>query len=115
MALVISFQGGKVFYFKLYDDPLVKDYSASVKNKIIYKAVKLSRKEYPLNFKKRLAVLFGFVFLPAGALYYFFDYDLALSWTVAMTMVLGIKLDSMETPYIKPFLALAKDQVTQEI
>lgn len=103
-----------MFYFKLYDDPEIKDYSASVKNKIIHKAVKLSREEHPLNLKKRLAILFGFVFLPAAVLYYFFDFDIALSWAVAVTMILGIKLDSMETPYIKPFLAQAKALVMEE-
>ena len=103
-----------MFYLKLYDDPEIKDYSASVENKIIHKAVKLSRREHPLNLKKRLAILFGFVFLPATALYYFFGFDVAVSWTAVLTMILGIKLDSLETPYIKPFLAEAKAQVVEK-
>ena len=103
-----------MFYFTLYDDPEIKGYSSWVKNKIIHKAVNLSRKEHPLNLQKRLAILIGAVFLPAATLYYFFDFDIALSWTVALTMILGIKLNSLETPYIKPYLTEAKAQVIQK-
>lgn len=103
-----------MFYFKLYDDPELAGYSASVKNKIIHSAVKLSRKEHPLNLVKRLSILFGVVFLPAFIIYYFFSLDAALSWTVAITMIVSIKLNSLETPIIKPYLAEAKALVTKK-
>lgn len=103
-----------MFYFKLYDDPELIGYSTSVKNKIIHTAVKLSRKDNPLNLRKRLAILSGVVFFPAFIVYYCFSLDAAISWSVALTMIVGIKLDSLETPTIKPYLTQAKTIVEKK-
>jgi len=103
-----------VLYFKLYDDPILAGYSTSEKNKIIHTAVKLSRKDYPLNLVKRLAILSGVVFLPAFVIYYYFSLDAAISWTVASTMIVSIKLNSLETPIIKPYLTQATAMVKKK-
>jgi len=103
-----------VFYFKLYDDPMLAGYSVSEKNRIIHSAVKLSRKDYPVNLIKRLAILGGVVFLPAFLIYYFISLDAAISWTVAVTMIVSIKLNNIETPTIKPYLTQAIAMVTKK-
>jgi hypothetical protein len=96
-----------MFYFKLCDDPALEGCSISEKNKIINIAVKQARIDYPLNIGKRLAILGGVAFLPAFVLYYLLGFNAAFSWAVVSIMLLNIKLASLETPTIKPYLAKA--------
>ena len=103
-----------MFYFNLYDDPALEGCSISDKNKIINIAVKQARIDYPLNISKRLGILGGVVFLPAFILYYFLGFNAAVSWTIASTILLNIKLASLETPTIKPYLAKVVALVTKK-
>ena len=103
-----------MFHFKLYDDPKLAEYSVSVKNKIVHTAIRLSRKDNPLKLVKRSTILFCTVLLPAFVIYYFFDFDAAVTWAAVLTMIVGIKLDSQETPTIEPYLARAIDLVTKK-
>ncbi len=103
-----------MFHFKLYDDKRLTEYSVSVKHKIIRTALKLSRKDNPLNIVKRLTILFFAVFLPAFVIFYFFGFDAAVAWAVASTMIVGIKLDSLETPTVEPYLSKAIDIVEKK-
>jgi len=93
-----------VFYFKLYELAELSEYSASEKNKIITIAVKLSRKDHPLTIYKRLIILSGIVILPAIVIYYMLNLNFVLLWIVLSTMLLNIKLQSLETPTIKPYI-----------
>lgn len=103
----LCFQGESMFYFNLYDDPALEGCSISEKNKIINIAVKQARIDNPLNISKRLAILGGVVFLPAFVLYYLFGFNAAFSWALVSIMLLNIKLASLETPTIKPYLTKA--------
>jgi len=93
-----------VFYFKLFENTKLAEFSVNEKNKIINIAIKQSRRDFPLNIRKRLLMLCGIVLLPSILFYFTFSLNGAIAWFVLATMVLNIKMASMETPTIEPYL-----------
>jgi len=93
-----------VFYFKLFENTKLAEFSVNEKNKIINIAIKQSRRDFPLNIRKRLLMLCGIVLLPSILFYFTFSLSGAIAWFVLATMVLNIKMASMETPTIEPYL-----------
>ena len=93
-----------MFYFKLFENTKLAGFSVSEKNKIINIAIKQSRKDFPLNIRKRLLILCGIVFLPTLMLYFSFSFNRALSWMILSTILLEIKMVSNETPTIELYL-----------
>ncbi|HFQ5326668.1 TPA: hypothetical protein ACGUOR_002608 [Vibrio vulnificus] len=93
-----------MFYFKLFENTKLAEFSVSDKNKIINIAIKQSRKDFPLNIRKRLLILFGIVFLPSTILYLAFSLNGSIAWFILATMVLNLKMASMETPTIEHYL-----------
>jgi hypothetical protein len=93
-----------VFYFKLFENTKLTEFSVSDKNKIINLAIKQSRKDFPLDIRKRLLTLFGVVVIPALILYFALSFNGALSWLTLSTVLLNIKMANIETPTIEPYL-----------
>jgi len=93
-----------MFYFKLFENTKLAEFSVSEKNKIINIAIKQSRADFPLNIRNRLLILCGIVLLPSIILYFIFTLNGAVAWFVLAIMVLNIKMASIETPTIEPYL-----------
>jgi hypothetical protein len=67
-----------VFYFKLYDDIRLKDYKHTKKIEIVNKAVKLYRKDKPLNITNRLLTMLIWCAVPAIVLFLVLNFSLVL-------------------------------------
>jgi len=93
-----------VFYFKLFENTKLADFSVSEKNKIINIAVKLARKDNPLNIKKRVLMLFLFSIVPAIIVHFIAGFDSALSVLIISTLVMNFIMAKNETPMIEPYL-----------
>jgi len=96
-----------MFYFKLFENTKLAEFSVSEKNKIINIAIKQSRKDFPLNVKKRLLILGGVILAPTFIFSFIFSFNGAMLWMLLSTMLLNIKMASNETPVIEPYLESA--------
>lgn len=93
-----------MFYFKLYDDKRLKGLKHSEKVSIVNDAVKLFRKEKPINIPRRLLVLALWCAIPAIALLFAFNFSFAIGWFVLSTFILELKTASDESTEIEPYL-----------
>jgi len=93
-----------VFYFKLYDDKRLKDLKQSSKIKIVNKAVKLYRKDKPLNITNRLLSMLIWCGIPALALFLIFNFSFAVSWFALSIFFLEIKLANDESADVETYL-----------
>jgi len=97
-------QGASVFYFKLYDDKRLKDLKHSTKIKIVNKAVKLCRKDKPLNITSRLLAMLIWCGIPALVLFLIFNFSFAASWFALSIFILEIKLANDESADVETYL-----------
>ena len=90
-----------MLYFKLYDDKRLKDLKHSKKIEIVNKAVKLYRKDNPLDITSRLLKMSIWCSIPAVVLFFVFNFSLAIAWFALSIFILDIKLASArpETGY----------------
>jgi hypothetical protein len=102
-------QGGLVFYFKLYDDKRLKDLKHSKKIEIVNKAVKLYRKDKPLNITSRLMAMLIWCGIPAVVLFFVFNFSSAIAWFALSIFILDIKLANDESADVETYL----DQVLE--
>jgi hypothetical protein len=93
-----------VFYFKLYDDKRLKDLKHTKKIEIVNKAVKLYRKDKPLNITNRLLTMLIWCGVPAIALFLAFNFSFAISWLALSTFILNIKFARDESADIETYL-----------
>lgn len=98
-----------MFYFKLFENTKLAEFSVSEKNKIINIAIKQSRKDFPLNIKKRIITLLVLACVPGLIIHFIFGFDGALSWLILSTLALNFRMASIETPMIEPYLESAID------
>ena len=97
-------QGGLVFYFELYDDTRLQGLKYSRKIKLVNDAVKLYRKDYPLNLTKRLLSIFIVCGIPALISLFMVSGGLAIGWFSLSILILNIKIAGDESPQVKPYL-----------
>lgn len=93
-----------MFYFKLYDDMRLKNFKHSKKINIVNDAVKLYRKDSPLNLSKVLLTIFIACLIPALLSYFFVGANLAIAWFSISILGLNIKTARDETPLVEPYL-----------
>ena len=93
-----------MFHFALYNDKRLMHLENAEKRKVISLAIKLYRKEHPLNWHRRLSLLVFCVFLPALLIYIFHGTSFIVSWICISSMFIGYQLESKETPEIIPYL-----------
>jgi hypothetical protein len=93
-----------MYYFKLYDDLRLNNLKHSKKINIVNSAVKLYRKDHPLNLTKRLIPLTIFCLVPALVLLYLFGIGLTVGWFALSTMFFNINTASNESSNIEPYL-----------
>jgi hypothetical protein len=93
-----------VFYFKLYDDKRLKHLKHSKKIEIVNKAVKLYRKDKPLNITNRLLTILIWCGVPALVLLLIFSFSFAIGWFALSIVILGIKTANDESAEIEPYL-----------
>ena len=97
-------QGGLVFYFKLYDDMRLKNLKHSQKINIVNDAVKLYRKDCPINLSKVLLTILIVCLIPAILSYFFVGANLAIGWFSISILGLNIKTARDETSLVEPYL-----------
>lgn len=93
-----------MFYIKLFENSKLAAFSVSEKNKIINLAIKKSRKDFPLDIKKRAFTLFGIVIVPMLIIHSVFSFEGALPWLLLSTFALNFRMATIETPNIEPYL-----------
>lgn len=93
-----------MFYFKLYDDKRLKNLKHSKKIEIVNNAVKLYRKDKPLNISSRLLTLFIWCGIPSLILFLVFSFSFAIGWFALSTFILNIKLANDESVDIETYL-----------
>lgn len=98
-----------MFYFELYDDTRLQGLKHSKKVNIVNNAVRLYRKDYPLNLCKRLLSIFIVCCIPALILLFLVNGSLAIGWFSLSILILNIKFAGDESPQVKPYL----DQVIE--
>lgn len=103
-----------MFYFKLFESRKLADFSVSEKNKIINIAIKLFRKDFPLNVQKRLLILSAIVFIPCIILYFLLTLSIAITWLVLATIVLNVIMANAETPAIEKYLESAIQEFVEQ-
>jgi hypothetical protein len=102
-----------MFHFKLYDDSRLKDLKHTQKISIVNKAVKLYRKNHPVNLWTRLLLLFSVCVFPPVAIYITSEINLIIGWIALSIFILNIKLASDESPQVKPYLDKVLDVVVK--
>ena len=93
-----------MLYFKLYDDKRLKDLKHSKKIEIVNNAVKLYRKDKPLNITSRLLAMLIWCGIPAVALFFVFNFSFAIGWFALSIFILEIKLANDESSEIESYL-----------
>lgn len=93
-----------MFYFELYDDNRLQGLKHSKKINIVNNAVRLFRKDYPLNLNKRLLPIFIVCCIPALISLFLVSGSLAISWFSLSIFILNIKFASDESPQVRPYL-----------
>ena len=97
-------QGGSVFYFKLYDDKRLKDLKHSKKVEIVNNAVKLYRKDKPLNVSSRVLAMLTWCGIPAIVLFLVFNFGFAIGWFALSIFILEVKSANDESVNIEQYL-----------
>jgi hypothetical protein len=93
-----------VFYFKLYDDKRLKDLKHSKKIEVVNNAVKLYRKDKPLNLSSRLLTLLIWCAIPAFIVSVVFSFSFAIGLFALSIFILEIKLANDESSDIETYL-----------
>ncbi len=93
-----------MFYFKLYDDKRLKDLKHSSKIEIVNNAVKLYRKDKPLNITSRLLAMCIWCGIPALVLFLVFSFSFAIGWFALSIFILEIKLANDESADVETYL-----------
>ncbi|MDP2562340.1 hypothetical protein [Psychrobium sp. 1_MG-2023] len=93
-----------MFYFKLYDDKRLKDLKHSKKIEIVNNAVKLYRKDKPLNITSRLLTVLIWCGIPSLILFLVFSFSFAIGWLALSTFILNIKLANDESADVETYL-----------
>lgn len=93
-----------MFYFELYDDIRLQNLKHFKKVDVVNKAVKLYRKDKPLNLRKVVLSIFTICLIPALIFYFIFGVSLAVGWLSLSVFTLNIKAANNETPEVKPYL-----------
>ena len=93
-----------MFYFKLYEDKRLKDLKHSKKIEIVNNAVKLYRKDTPLNVKSRILTMLTWCGIPALILFWVFNYGFAIGWFALSIFILQVKSANDESVNIEPYL-----------
>lgn len=101
---MLYLQGSLMFYFKLYDDKRLKDLKHSKKIEIVNNAVKLYRKDKPLNITSRLLAMLIWCGIPAVVLFLVFSFGLAIGWFALSIFILEIKLANDESADVETYL-----------
>ena len=93
-----------MFYFRLYDDKRLDGLKHGKKINIVNDAVKLYRKDHPLNLTNRLLAVLIVCFVPAFISFLLVGFGLAIGWFALSTMLLEMRAASIESPQIEPYL-----------
>jgi hypothetical protein len=93
-----------VFYFELYDDTRLKGLKHSKKINLVNDAVRLYRKDNPLNLTRILLSIFIICCIPALILFLLVGSSLAIGWFSLSILGLNIKTAHDESPLVKPYL-----------
>lgn len=93
-----------MFYFKLYDDKRLKDPKHSKKIEIVNSAVKIYRKDKPLNVTSRLLAMLIWSGIPALVLFIVFNFGLAIGWFTLSIFIIVLKSANDESADIEPYL-----------
>ena len=93
-----------MFYFKLYDDKRLKDLKHSKKVEIVNNAVKLYRKEKPLNVSSRILSMLIWCGIPALVLFLVFNFSFAIGWFALSIFILEVKAANDESINVEPYL-----------
>ena len=98
-----------MFYFKLYDDKRLKDLKHIKKIDVVNKAVRLYRKDKPLNTTSRLLTISIWCGVPSFVLFLIFNFSFAIGWFALTIFILNIKLANDESAKIEPYLEQVLD------
>jgi len=93
-----------MFYFELYDDTKLQGLKHSKKINIVNDAVKLYRKEYPLNLTKKFLSIIAVCCIPALISFFLISGSIAIAWFTISILILNIKNAADESQKIKPYL-----------
>ncbi|GHB75505.1 hypothetical protein GCM10008107_26390 [Psychrosphaera saromensis] len=93
-----------MFYFKLYDDKRLKDLKHSKKVEIVNNAVKLYRKDMPLNVTSRILSIITLCGIPALVLFLLFNLSFAVGWFALSIFILEVKVANDESINVEPYL-----------
>ncbi len=93
-----------MFYFKLYDDKRLQGLKHSKKINIVNDAVKLYRKDHPLNLTRRLLSIFIVCCIPALILLLLVGGSLAFGWFSLSIIFWNIIAAGNESSQVKPYL-----------
>ena len=104
IASVCNLQEVVMFTVHLYDEPSLQGLSRGQKEKVINKAVKLYRKDYPIDIKKRVGLVVAICFFPALILFYLLGSSSALAWAVISSLALGFRFSARESVGAKTYI-----------
>ena len=93
-----------MFYFRLYDDKRLDGLKHGKKISIVNDAVKLYRKDHPLNLKNRLLAGLIVCFVPVFISFLLVGFGFAIGWFALSSMLLEIRIASIESLQIEPYL-----------
>lgn len=93
-----------MFYFKLYDNKKLKHFKHNKKIEIVNSAVKLYRKDKPINISSRLLSIATWCGIPSLILLLIFNFGFAIGWFALTSFILNIKLANDESSDIEPYL-----------
>ncbi|KGJ98569.1 hypothetical protein [Thalassotalea sp. ND16A] len=93
-----------MFYFKLYDDKRLKELKHTKKIEIVNNAVKLYRKDKPLNISTRLLSILIWCAIPALILFLVSSFSFSIGWFSLSIFILNIKLANNESADVETYL-----------
>ncbi|MBV7314293.1 hypothetical protein [Shewanella sp. NIFS-20-20] len=93
-----------MIHFKLYDENIVRNLKHSEKVKVVNKAVKLYRKEHPINLGNRVFSILLYCVVPPILIYVLFDFNLIIAWMAFSIFILNFIVGNRESTHIKPYL-----------
>lgn len=98
-------QGNSMFYFKLYDDKRLIGLKHSKKIEVVNNAVKLFRKDKPLNMTNRLLSILIFCGIPAFIFGLLLGGGFSIGFFACTIIILNIKLANDETTDVETYLS----------
>lgn len=93
-----------MFHFALLDDPKLSTYNYRKRREFITQAIKLYRKEHPINLTNVTLLLVFVVLAPTLIFYLYIGFNAAVAWGATSTIFLDIKIAAKESPHIKRYL-----------